>query len=715
MPKTLLFNNLKQHIDEDISRLPAVIRQLCSEKKLQQALLLVSLALEKHPDSPDLLNIKGELKFASGDKSEAKLIFHNIINHWPSHAKALSNLATIFWLEGDVQTAVNHFTKSLQVNRYDRDTIYNYYEVLSKLKQAQEIKPIIEDYLNHFPEDRELRHLLMEIKNSTSIDKQKVQLLFKSSPVCKDTTKIVMTSGRLQRYNGGTKIYNLWTELLRKHGFDAFIATQDGTFDNWLVNHQPVIGYIDVENMKQQGNDVHVLSSWLDTGGLEKLIGDSQFYYFDAELRWTLQFRDKLDYFLNNKKIAKIATHSRYIQSWYMANYGIKPTLINEWSDQKVFYEDSSKRIPLRVGCMPESNAEDEKTFDFLKDKCIDFGNAEIIKISGDEKNVSDLLRTTDIFAGLNPGKHPFWGEGCPRTQQEALHCGCVLVAYDCLGNREYLYNNWTGLMVPSSDMQALWQGIKFLLENPQEKERIRANSKNIAENLFSERNKYELVNLFLDLNDNAEIGQADFITKDQLASILLRPFWLNEQEVPFLAQQTTKAKNTIVEIGCAYGGSTTVFLLNKRDGVQVYSIDPFVQDSKGESLHASEQDCRFAVEQALISKSKNESIRNWYLINGYSHDVVKSWDKQIDLLFIDGSHHYEDVKRDFEQWSGFVAPDGKILIHDSRKDNFEVDPFDQKFSRGWAGPTKLAEELRSSKEFKNIGHCYSITVLERI
>jgi len=217
-------------------------------------------------------------------------------------------------------------------------------------------------------------------------------------------TKIVMTSGTFLRYNGGSKIYNLWVKLLRKHGFDAFIATQDGAFDKWLVNHEPIISYADVENIRHKSNEMRIVSTWLDTPGLEKLAGDGQFYYFDAELGWTLYFRNKLDYYLNKKKIAKISTHSRYIQSWYMANYGIKPVLINEWSDEEIFYEEPSSRIQGRIGCMPESSGEDRQTVSFLEKKLKEFyPDKNLIGICGDEKTVADSLRTVDIFVAANP------------------------------------------------------------------------------------------------------------------------------------------------------------------------------------------------------------------------------------------------------------------------------------------------------------------------
>ncbi len=530
----------------------------------------------------------------------------------------------------------------------------------------------------------------------------------------KDLTRVVLTSGTLMNFNGGTKIYTLWSKLLRANGVDAHIATQDGSYDEWLVNPEPVISYADVQTLKSQGDQVRVLTAWLETPWLEQLVGAGKFYYLDAELAWTLRFRDKLDYYLNKNKIARIGTHSRYIQSWYMANYRIKPILINEWSDESVFYDDPSRRIPGRIGCMPDASPNDQKTFDFLADKARRYGRgAGLIRISGDERQVADLLRTVDIFVGLNPGKDEFWGEGCPRTQQEALHCGCALTAFDCLGNREYLYDNWTGLMVPSGDIEGLWRAVKSLLENTELKERLRANGKSIAKGLFSEANKYELVSSFLALGRDMKGERADGITKQELSSIFPRPFWLAEEEVPYLAGEAAEAGNTIVEIGCAYGGSATVFLLNKAEGVQVYSIDPFVPDSKG-GVQATMDGCRYAVAQALRAERRDEALDDWHPIEGYSFDVVRSWEKRIDLLFIDGSHHYEDVRRDFEQWSRFLAADGRILLHDSRRDNIAEDPSDEKFSRGWMGPTRLADELKSSAEFELVDTCYSISVFVR-
>lgn len=528
------------------------------------------------------------------------------------------------------------------------------------------------------------------------------QLITRANYSSEKSVRVIATSGNALKYNGGTKLYNLWVKLLRDYGYEAFIATMDGQYDKWLINHQPVISYEDVNQLRANGHDVRVLTAWLDTPQLEKIIGNNQFYYFDAELAWTIHFREKLDYFLKKDMIAGIGTHSRYIQSWYMAEYGIKPILINEWSDMAIFNSEPKHRIAGRIGCMVE-NAKDEEIYQFLLSKSQSSKMCEsIIKIKGYEENVSNELHTVDIFVGLNQGKQPLWGEGCPRTQQEAMHCGCVLIAFDVLGNREYLYNGWTGLLVDPGDVDGLWDAIEAILDNASEKERIRTNGVNLVNAVFSEKGKFDLISSFLDLNG---------MSKDELALIFPKPFWLGREEVPYLSKCANSARSTIVEIGCAYGGSTTIFLLNKCSSAHVFSIDPFVPDSQG-GFSANEKECRQSVQKALTKKGNAELYKDWTLINEYSHKAVKEWEREIDLLFIDGNHHYEDVKRDFKQWSRFMAPDGLILLHDSRKDNLNIDPGDAAFSRGWSGPTRLVEELKSTGDFKVVDVCHSITTL---
>lgn len=115
----------------------------------------------------------------------------------------------------------------------------------------------------------------------------------------------------------------------------------------------------------------------------------------------------------------------------------------------------------------------------------------------------------------------------------------------------------------------------------------------------------------------------------------------------------------TIVDLGVDYGYSSFCFSLPNIGNV--YGIDSFEGDN-----HAGKRDTY----EYVLSKKKELELDNLTIIKGYFDDVVKTWDKQIDILHIDGLHTYEAVKNDFETWIRFLNPNGIILMHDTMVDN---------------------------------------------
>jgi len=103
-----------------------------------------------------------------------------------------------------------------------------------------------------------------------------------------------------------------------------------------------------------------------------------------------------------------------------------------------------------------------------------------------------------------------------------------------------------------------------------------------------------------------------------------------------------------VVEIGVRWGTSTHAFLYGIRDRcredpqVQLYSIDI--------------NDCSHVV--------KDKSLKPyWTFLQGDSKKM--EWDKEIDILLIDGDHSYEGVKADYLKYEPFVKEGGVILLHD--------------------------------------------------
>jgi predicted O-methyltransferase YrrM len=54
----------------------------------------------------------------------------------------------------------------------------------------------------------------------------------------------------------------------------------------------------------------------------------------------------------------------------------------------------------------------------------------------------------------------------------------------------------------------------------------------------------------------------------------------------------------------------------------------------------------------------------------GNDLDVVKTWNKPIDFLFIDTSHTYEQTTLEIQRWFPLVRKGGQIAMHDTAQED---------------------------------------------
>jgi len=196
-----------------------------------------------------------------------------------------------------------------------------------------------------------------------------------------------------------------------------------------------------------------------------------------------------------------------------------------------------------------------------------------------------------------------------------------------------------------------------------------------------------------------------------RLVAVLDAPVLLQDAEIALLARYAAGAKKTVVEIGAAYGGSSLIMLTHLQGGARLYSLDPFIQDSMGQ-FQATESTCRRCVKNAIVALGDPKRTEQWTLIPQYSFDVMKTWAQKIDMIFIDGDHAYESVKKDFEDWLSFVERGGYMLFHDSRRR--EGTP-DGSYDKGWPGPTRLVNELMSDSRVEFIESAESLSVFRKV
>ncbi|MEI8349016.1 MAG: class I SAM-dependent methyltransferase [Candidatus Omnitrophota bacterium] len=152
-----------------------------------------------------------------------------------------------------------------------------------------------------------------------------------------------------------------------------------------------------------------------------------------------------------------------------------------------------------------------------------------------------------------------------------------------------------------------------------------------------------------------------------------------------------------ILEIGCYLGRSTASFAsgcvgTNKR----VYSIDIFgglYQDVINDS------DLREAFGSDFFEKwrrnMKDAGVADYVLpLKGDSKNIAQIWRAPIHLLFIDGSHVYDDIIADFNNFFTYVVSGGIVAFHD-------VLP-------AWSGVYKVWHDV-AKYQLVRIGNCDSI------
>lgn len=110
------------------------------------------------------------------------------------------------------------------------------------------------------------------------------------------------------------------------------------------------------------------------------------------------------------------------------------------------------------------------------------------------------------------------------------------------------------------------------------------------------------------------------------------------------------------VELGVDYGYSSFVMSICQKN--KVYGIDCFDM-----SKHSPRQDDDYEFVMAVKEKLKLDNLE---IIKGYFDNVAKTWDKEIDLLHIDGLHDYENCKNDCDTWAPLLKDHGVILFHDT-------------------------------------------------
>ncbi len=144
------------------------------------------------------------------------------------------------------------------------------------------------------------------------------------------------------------------------------------------------------------------------------------------------------------------------------------------------------------------------------------------------------------------------------------------------------------------------------------------------------------------------------------------RKGFLCNYQIPLIALIGLHAyEKTIVEVGVWYGRTTLMFssLGTQEEPLykKLYAVDTF----QGSEEHQAELQGK-SFEDDYRELLKNEELHKVEVIKDFSTNACHRFaDESIDLVFIDASHDYENVKADILAWTPKIKKGGMIMFHD--------------------------------------------------
>jgi len=159
---------------------------------------------------------------------------------------------------------------------------------------------------------------------------------------------------------------------------------------------------------------------------------------------------------------------------------------------------------------------------------------------------------------------------------------------------------------------------------------------------------------------------------------------WFDYESTYDLAIQKAPENALFVEIGVWKGGSTAymgVEILNSKKSIKFDAIDTFEGSKEhGEVIGLYEEakaNLKPLIDLGVVNLIKGNSL----------NEISRYPDQSIDFCFIDGSHEYEDVKKDILAYLPKVKSGGILAGHD--------------YDNAWKGVIQAVDETLGKNNIK--------------
>lgn len=168
---------------------------------------------------------------------------------------------------------------------------------------------------------------------------------------------------------------------------------------------------------------------------------------------------------------------------------------------------------------------------------------------------------------------------------------------------------------------------------------------------------------------------------------------WLSREVAVLLFELSRNLKNdgAIVEIGSWKGRSTACLAQGSLQGQKnpIFAIDPHTGSQEHQQFDDNIN--TFAeFQENLFELGLSHMVTP---IRKTSLEVSAGFHQPVELLWIDGSHEYQDVLGDYQNWFPKVCDGGWILFHDSKWPGVRKVLWEELFTNGHIGPVFRIED----------------------
>jgi MMP 1-O-methyltransferase len=190
---------------------------------------------------------------------------------------------------------------------------------------------------------------------------------------------------------------------------------------------------------------------------------------------------------------------------------------------------------------------------------------------------------------------------------------------------------------------------------------------------------------------------------------------FLDEHEADYLYRLALTAgkEGPCLEIG-SYCGKSAVFIASacRENGTVLFSIDHHAgseEQQPGEDYfdpdlldkETGKIDTLRFFRQTIAAFNLEDTI---IPVIGHSETIGRTWQTQLSLVFIDGSHAYDSVLTDYQTWSKHLIPGGYLVFHDVFPDP----------DKGGQAPYLVYRIAINSELYEEIPMCQSLGILRR-